>query len=820
MNFWHNLRFALRLLRKSPAFTITVLATLGLCIGANTAIYSIVDAVFFRPLPYPQQDRLVLIGRKVSGNGIENLEIGQNGQVWELVRNGASEISPAVYEDGSSGVNLFYQGRTAYAQQQSVGANFFSVLGVHPLLGRTWTRAEDRPGGPNLVVLSDSAWHRFFDGQPSALGHTVDLRGAPFTVIGVMPRGFRTDVKADLWTPLQPSTSGHGAGYNYQIIGRLKPGVPLAAASSQLTSTLASYWKDKHLRRPYRVEEVAVPLLTGTATGYQLTEKVRLMLAAVALVLLIGCLNIAGLLLSRSVSRRREIVTRIALGASRAVVVRQLLTESLVLAVGGGLLGLFFGQIALQGLTYVSGQQFDIWNPVRFDWRIGFVSFGVALLSGLIFGLFPALQATSIDLRGELNQGGRGAAGNRRSWSRQALVFAEVAFGVTLVVGAGLLIRTLTGLMNLDPGFVPQNLTAATVSLDDARYNTTAAGTRLFRETLDRIRQIPGVESAAVTLNLPFGSQLNGNLDRIMGSNGSKPLHAALVNQNYATPQLFKTLRVPLLQGRLLTDADGPNSQAVTVVNDAFVRHFLPNDPHPVGARVYSSPSDPGVTIVGIVKSVVQQNGFGGRFGPVAYLPQMYVPVAQMPNGAFSSFNSYFSPSFVVRTRGRIAGLDKAMSKAIAAVDPRLPFSKFQDMNDILSDSLGEQRYMAVLFSTLGALALLLSAIGVYGLIAQSVAQRTREMGIRLALGATTNGIIRQAAAPGLILALAGVACGLVLSYFTARLLTSLIYGISATDPFTFVTVAALLILVAGLASILPALRLARLDPAQTLREE
>ena len=834
MNLWNNIRFALRLLRKSPAFTITVLATLALCIGANTAIFSVLDALYFQTLPYPDSNRLVMIGHVfhrnapslqghcffcVSENGTSNPESGQTGRTWQIIRDHATYLSPAIYMEGSGGVNLYLNGRTAYVQQQRVGANFFHVLGIQPLLGHTWTRAEDHPGGPNLAILSYAAWQHFFDGNPSALGRTIDLRGAPFTVIGIMPKGFHTNASAaDLWTPLQPSTTGEGSGSNYHILARLKPGVTLAQASGQLTSIMASYWKDRHLPPQYSVREIALPLQSGTAAAQDLTGKLRLMFAAAFLVLLIGCVNIAGLLLSRSAARSRELTTRMALGASRAAILNQLLTESLLLAAGGGLLGLLVGEFALEGLSYISSHAFTLWTPVYFNATVGFVSFGVALATGLLFGLFPAWQATNIDLRAGLAESGRNATAARHAWSRQVLVFAEVALGVTLVIAAGLLVRTLTGLMNLNPGFDPHNVTTASVVLNDARYKTTAAGVRLFRDTLDRIRQIPGIESASVTLNLPFAAQLNDNIGRILASNREIIPKNSIVNLNYATPGLFKTLRIPLLQGRTFTAADGPNARKVTVVNDAFVRHFLPDDPNPIGDQIQSGVD--WLTIVGVVKSVPQQNGWGGHYGPLDYFAQMYRPAAQWPDTSFLLVNSWFAPSFVVRTHGHIAGLRHAMEQAIAAADPRLPFSRFQEIDDVLAASVSNQRYMAVLFSSLAGLALLLAAIGVYGLVAQSVAERTREMGIRLALGATPRHIVRQAAAPGIFLALAGVACGLILSFFAARLLTSLIYGVSPTDPLTFIAVACLLIAVAALASILPALRLAHLDPAQTLRDE
>ncbi len=491
MTLWNDLRYAIRQLRKSPAFTITVLATLGLCIGANTAIYTVVDEVFFRPLPYPDPGRLVMLVRVFSRNGVsEAPQTGQSGSMWELVRDHASFLNSAV-SGGATGVNLFAAGHVEYVQQQSVSANFFNVLGIHPLLGREFSRQEDVPGGPPLTVLSYAIWQRLFRGDPAIIGRTIDLRGAPFTVIGIMPRNFRTDAPADLWTPLQPSTSGKGGGINYDIIARLKPGVTFARANGQLSSVMRPMTDEMHLPRGASMDEKAIPLQVGLTTGMR--SKISIMWGAVGLVLLIGCINIAGILLARSAGRGREIATRLAIGASRPTIVRQLLAEAVLLAIGGGFIGLLIGQLVLKGLTALNPSAFEIWGPVHLDIRVMAVMLAISLATSILFGLFPAFEATSVDLRSALSEGGRGTAGTRRQWKRQALVFAEVALGVVLVIGAGLLVRTLTTLMNLNPGFNPNHVMTASLSLQDARYKTTAAGARLFRESLDRIRQIPGL---------------------------------------------------------------------------------------------------------------------------------------------------------------------------------------------------------------------------------------------------------------------------------------------------------------------------------------
>lgn len=816
MAIWDNFRYAARQLRKTPAFTVTVLATLGVCIGANTAIYSVVDALFFRALPYPDPDRLLMVSAVYQKDGALDVETGQDGAQWELVRDHASFLDSAVL-GSAAGVNLFAAGHVEYIQQQRVSSNFFHVLGIAPLIGREFTREEDVPAGPPVTVLSYGVWRRVFRGDPAIVGRTIDLRGAPYTVVGVMPagfhvmaRGFNVNGPPDLWTPLQPSRSGEGSGINYEIIARLKPGVTFAQANGQLASIMHASIAERHLPSGVSLEERALPLQVGMSS--EVRSKINLMWGAVILILLIGCVNIASILLARSGARSREIATRMAIGAGRRRVISQLLAEALLLAIGGGLLGLGLGQLALKGLIHLNPEQFNIAGPVQLDMRVMAVMLVLSLATSIVFGLFPAFEATNVDLRSALAEGGRGSAGARRQWKRQALVFAEVSLGVVLVVAAGLLIRTFSILMHADPGFDPNHVVTASASLQDARYATTAAGARLFRDSLERIRQIPGIESAAAALTPPYGRPLNDGFELAGESRGPR-----ITNFTYATPEMFATLRMKLLRGRLFTAADTATSAQVAVVNKEFVRRYLRNHPDPLGAAIKIE--NKSWQIVGVVNNVQEVNGWG-EGGPIDQFAEVYVPVDQFPDGIFAMANTWFSPVWIVRTHGEIRGLAEAMRRALEAVDPRLPFSSFQTMSEVRGASVKEQRYQAMLFSVLAGLAILLAALGVYGLIAQSVAQRTREMGIRLALGATAKGVIRTAAAPGIILASAGVVCGLAGALFATRLLKNLIWGIPSTDPATFAVVALLLIGVAALSSIIPALRLARLDPAQTLRDE
>lgn len=816
MGFWNPLRFAGRQLRKSPAFSITVLTTLALCIGANTAIYTIVDALFFRPLPYPDPGRLVMLSTIQRKGTASATDTSQDGRQWELIRDHATLLDAAVY-GSSSGVNLVAGGRVEYITEHRVSANFFRVLGIEPLIGREFTREEDVRGGPALAILSYGLWQRVFHGDPQIVGRIIDLRGAPYTVVGIIPKGFRAlpagfgpETPPDVWTPLRPSHLGEGGGDNYGIVARLKSGVTPAQANGQLNSILHDYLADKTAHSGISDEEIALPLQAGLT--YDVSSRVHLMWGAVLLVLFIGCVNIAGILLARSGARSREIATRIALGARRARVVSELLVEALLLAFVGGILGLVLGEFALKALVALNPGQFNLTGPLHLDPRVMAVMLLLSLATSVVFGLFPAFEASAVDLRSALSEGGRGSAGGRRQWKRQGLVFAEVALGVVLVVSAGLLVRTFLKLAHANPGFDPNHVMTATASLEDARYATTASAARLFRESLDRIRQIPGVESAAVALTPPYARPLNEWMPEISG--GSKK--SGITNFTYATPGMFETLRMNLLRGRLFTNADNASGARVAVVNEDFVTRYLGgHDPLSAAVKIE------GITwrVIGVVNDVQLVNGWGPG-GPVDHFADVYVPVDQLPEGFISGVSVWFSPVWMVRTRGNVRGLSEAMRRALAAVDPRLPFSSFESMQEIRGASMRQQRYEATLFSVLAGLAILLAALGIYGLIAQTVAQRTREMGIRLALGASPQGVVRTAAIPGITLAIAGIACGIVLALFATRLLKSVIWGVAATDPATFVTVALLLIAVAALSSIIPALRLARLDPARTLREE
>lgn len=808
---WSDARFALRQMRKSPGFALTVVATLALCIGVNTAVFSVLDAVLLRPVPYPNPDRLALLVTASRSGSAENVNTSQTGALFEAVRDGASSLDAAA-NSGVTGANFSAPGRLEYVQQQRVSAGFFRVLGIAPHTGREFTRAEDVPGGPALAMLSHAFWQRVFHGDPAILGKPIQLKGEQHVVIGIMPPDFRPMLPVDVWTPLRPSRDGEGGGSNYGVIARLAPGVTWAAASSQLRALSTTLREDPSFPREVKdFEERITPLQKGITSDSR--NELLLTWAAVLMVLLIGCVNIAGLLLARSGARAREIATRMALGGNRAAIVRQLMVESALLAVAGGVAGVGLGAFALDWLKKLGADRNQLWNPIELNVQVLAVMMGIALLTSLLFGLAPALQTTRLDIRNVLMEAGRGIAGSRRRWMRHTLVVAEVALSLVLLVGAGLLVRTLTWLNGLNPGFDPHNVIAAEASLQDARYYTAVNLNLLYTRSLERIRRIPGVASAAVALTLPYERPLNNGFRLVEGDDRNQHMGEFI----YCTPTYFETMRIPLLAGRALRDSDTPQSAQVAVVSQSFARKFFHGDA--IGRHLKSGKDLS--EIVGIAGDVQQHSGFSGEQGPLSVEPTVYVPASQLSDRYVKLVHTWFSPKWVVRTTGRAAAnLPAQIRAAVAATDPQLPIARFHTIDELRARYTGSQRYLAGLFSLLAALALLLAAIGLYGLISQGITQRRHELGIRMALGATAQQTILGVMRPGLLLALAGAVAGLGLSVVLVRFLRSVLWGVRETDPATFLSMAAILLVVAALASLAPALRILRMDPAQTLRGE
>lgn len=807
-------RYALRVLRKSPAFALTASLTLAIAIGVNTAVFSVIDGVLLRPLPFPEPHRLALVSRS-SGPGAA--DTSQNGRTWETVRDRAVTVDRAVFSLWTTGVNVVVERgggrRVQHVQQQRVGAGFFGVLGVSPSIGREFLAAEDRPGGPPATILSASLWRSAFNGDPTVVGRTIALRGEPYEVIGVMPDGFQSGERADLWTPLRASSSGEGEGENYHIAVRLRPGITWPQAAEEITRIGV----DMQRARPASNEPPRVFSIVSMQEGLTGTMRRPLLIlwAAVGLVLIVASVNLAGLILARASGRTRELATRLALGSGRAAVVRQLVTEAIVLGLLGGAAGIALGALALTGLKTVARDAFTIWQPVFLGRRGVVAAATLSVLASVLFGLAPALQASRLDVQAALTHaGGRSVAGGGSRRTRRVLVAAQVALGVVLLVCAGLLLRTFTHLRGLNPGFDPRHLVTASVSLEDARYKTSAGVNRFVDESLAAMRQVPGVEAAAVSLGLPYERVLNLGFRRIAG--GQPSAGGSITSATYVTHDYFSALRLPVRRGRAFNARDTAGSPGVVVINDSFARTYYPID-DPLGQRIAFMGRER--EIVGVAGDMQIKPGWG-EHGPLAPMPIAYVPVSQTSDGTLRLIHGWFAPTFIVRSSGSFSATTAAMRRALDHVDPLLPFAEVRSMADVQGAALAQPRFMMALLMALAVTAVLLSAIGVHGLIATSVSERTREMGIRLALGATLPQAMRTLAVPGILLASAGVLVGSAAALAAVRLLRHFVWGVSVSDPVTFVAVGVFLLSVAALASFIPASRILRLDPASSLRTE
>jgi predicted permease len=810
---WRDLRYAARQLLKHPAFAATAIVTLALCIGANTAIFTVVHAVLLRPLPYPDPDRLAELITSYRTRTAQGFEDAHDGEEWRIVRERVSALDFAAYSGISSGVNLVSRETVTYVRQQRVSADFFRVLGVQPIAGRTFAADEDRAGGPAVTILGYELWTSACARDPGIIGRSVMLRGEPHAVLGIMPAGFRTSVAADVWTPLRPILA-ESSGQNYGLVGRLRSGFEWAQADAEIAAL-----SDEALRH-YRVPAsntaawlALIPFQRG------LTESVRTPLlvlwGAVGLVLLIGCINVGGLLLARGAARRREIATRLALGASSTGVVRQLFVESVLLAALGGLGGIAIGIASIRVLTAVSVDDLPRWATVSIDTRVIGAMLFVTALTSIACGLFPAWQATRVDVRAALVEGGGyGVAGGARRRTRRSLIAGQIALTAIVLIGACLMIRSFFYLHTQPSGFDPAHVFTATVSMQDARYSTRDRVNGLFEASLDRIRALPGVESAAVATTLPFQRALNIGFRQIDWP--ADPSRGNMTTLSYVTPGYFEALRIQIRKGRSIMEQDRAGGLNVAVVNEAFVhRHFSQQEPLGHHIRVANGVRE----IVGVVANAPQAAGSWGA-GPLAPLPEVFIPAAQTTDAFLQMVHTWFSPRWIVRAAGDERDLVTGMERAIATTDPNVVFAGFQRIDDLRASALAPQRAQAVLLSIFAALALGLAGIGTYGVMASAVLERKRELGIRLALGATMPQAVRAAAMPGMVLSVIGVASGCLTAWLLTGIVRRLVWGISATDGLSFALAAVTLLLVSGLATLIPASKVLRLDPAGTLRGE
>jgi putative ABC transport system permease protein len=805
--FRHNLRFAFRQLARNPGFSLAVIVTLALAIGANTAIFSIVNALMLKSLPYPQPDRIGTIFRTVYGSRPDNGPHGVDGAQWTELRDNVPALVSAI-SGSNPGVNLQAGDRVAYIRDGRISQHYLDVLGIHLADGRNFTAAEEQPHGPNAVILSYHLWRNIFQSDPNIVGQAIHLKGQLYSVIGVLPQGATTPLNADLYTALQPSTSGEGGGTNYSVIVRLRPGTTWQQADAQINRAWGAdavvFAAENHASR---VSFHCVPLQQGETASLR-PKALALMLAA-AFILLIACANLAGLTLIRMSRRTPEIATRLALGASHWQVQKQLWIENLLLAFLGGAAGTGVGFLALRGLLSLLPKNYLPVASVPLDGPVLAFTLAVSLLTSILVGMLPALASRRVDIRSSMAS--RAIVGAERLRLRQALIAGEVALTVLLLAGSGLLIRTLIHLETLPPGFNPRNVMAAKASLDDAHYSDPATFRTLLEQSIAAMRRIPGVQDAAIALTLPYERIPNNQITLRDGSEAGQHVQT---DEDYVTPGYFTTLQIPLLAGRFFASSDGPNTQPVAIVNQAFARKFYPGE-SPIGHAL-----DNGVVIVGVVADTQISSGLN-PVAPLQTEEAMYIPAAQITQSAeLALLHTWFQPSWIVRTAGPIQGLTGQMQQALASVAPGLPFSGFYSMSDIQAQTLFAQRIEVSLLGAMAGLALLLSALGIFALVANIVAQRTREIGIRLALGSTVRQAMLHIGTPGVRAAALGLATGLVFSAAALRVMRSVLYGVTVYDTPTLAAVVLTLAVVTLLATGVPALRVARIDPATTLREE
>ena len=811
-----DLRYGVRTFLKNPGFTAIAVITLALGIGANTAIFSVVHAVLLRPLPYPDSDRLAMVWQKYTkrGWGIVSVSypnfaaIREQSQVFD-------NSSAAAYGE----FNLTADGGPERLIGLRVSADFFAVLGVSPAIGRAILPEEDKAGAQRVVILSQGLWQRRFGSDSGIVGKPLTLNGASYTVVGVMPPDFQYPPpftvtiassaiavpKADLWVPLAVAVNEAGVGTRaYQMIGRLKPGVSPAQAQAEM-NTIAERLEQQY-PGPNTGLELSLTTLHEQVVG-SVRRALWVLFGVVGFILLIACANVANMLLARASGRRKELAVRLALGASRLRLIRQLLTESVMLASAGGALGLLLANWGCELLIAINPDKIPRATEIRINWyALGFTA-AVTLLTGVIFGLAPALSASRLDLNESLKEGGRSATGSFASGrSRQLLVVAEVALSLVLLIGAGLMIRSFARLLAVDPGFKPERLLTLRLNLPSANYGAQRQQAAFYQQLMERIERLPGVEAVAAINSLPLTGDRNNARLTIEGrqrANPNEPTHTA---NRVISPGYFRALGIPLQRGRAFTAGDAEGTPAVAIINQTAARVFWPNE-DPLGKRIAPDgfPSGTWLTIVGVV-SDVRHFALGAE-----PQPEVYWPYTQTPDQSIN---------LLIRATVDPLSLAGAARSEIWAIDKTLPVSDVKTMDELLSGSVAQPRFYALLLTAFAVVALLLAAVGLYGVMSYAVNQRAHEIGVRMALGARPRDALWLIVNQGMVLTLAGVAAGVVAAWALTRVLKNLLFGVSATDPAIFLGIALLLAGVASLACYLPARRATKVDPMTALRGE
>jgi predicted permease len=797
-----DLRYGLRLLRQSPSFAAIAIVALALGIGANTAIFSTLDAVVLRALPYHEPDRVVMVFEDSSHIGFpNNTPAPANFFDWKTQNHVFIDMAAIRYR----GMSITGDGTPEQLKGQAVTANLFSVLGVTPLIGRTFSDEEDCDGA-QVVVISYGLWQRRYQGDSSRINQPILLNGTRYTVLGVMPRDFVfRDRERDFWVPIHFTPADHAirSSHYLSVVARLKPGATLDLARQEMTA-IAKRLEQQYPNDNYRVGAVVIPIKEDLLHNTRL--ELLVLMSAAGCVLLIACANLASLLLARAAARKKELAVRAALGAGRARLIRQMITEATMLALAGGVLGLAFAQAGMTILARLVPTGLPNTARPSIDARLLLFTLAISVLTGLIFSVIPAIQAARASVNDALKQGGRSGADTRGRNTRDALVVLEVAAALVLLTGAGLMIQTMARLRAVDLGFHSDHLLTMRTALGPKAKDPVKSTDYLDR-VLAQVNVLPGVESAAFVSTLPFQS---------IGNTRGFMVDGRPIDQEYSPDALFRvgsvnyleTIGVKLTEGRLFTASDRNESAPVLIVNETLARHYWPKE-SAIGHHIsFGSPNGRiSRTIVGVVADV-QERGYD-----IAMKPGVYVPI--------SSLDFDWGPdTLVVRTKGEPTALAPAVRRVIASVDPQQPVSDLRTMDEIVDLNVADRQQQMTLLGAFAALALILASIGLYGVLSYSVTQRSREIGLRMALGASASSVIRMIVGRGLALTGAGLAIGLVTAWFATRALKNLLYGVAATDPTTFAMVASLLAIIALIACWAPARRASRVDPITVLREE
>jgi predicted permease len=795
-DLWQDLCYGTRMLIKTPGFTLIAVATLALGIGANTAIFSVVNGMLVRPLPYDQPDQLV--------------------QLWEAYKAGVDgAASPGAFLDwkGQStsfeslslllniDLNLTGEGEPERISGAKMSASGLPILRAQPLLGRAFAPDEDQPGKDKVIVLTHRLWQRRFGGDANIVGRVIQLSDQSYTVIGVLPPRFLPWDWADFILPsaVAPEDANRRDAHWLGVFGRLKSGLTVEQARAEVNALSA---RIKPLYPAYKKNWVVniVPMQERITGDIKLS--LLLLLGAVGCVLLIACANVANLLLARALARQREMAIRAALGASRWRVIRQLLTESVLLALIGALIGLLLAFWSVDALTHLTAVDLPRVQEVRIDLQVLGFALCISLLSGLAFGLAPAVQASKPDLNETLKESGRGLQGRVRNNVRSSLIVSEVALALILLIGAGLLLNSFIRLSSVPPGINPKNALTMQISLPDKKYPDAERRAAFFQQVIERIENIPGIEAAGVTATMPLSGRSPSTFFSVIGRPG-QPEPGYLTDFDFCTPGYFRAAGIPLRAGRLFDQGDRPGAARVVLINEMLARERFPNE-DPLGKLIRLE--DEGWEIIGIVGDV-RQRGQAQNARPCVYLPQAF---------SYGGGDGHL----VIRTTGAPMAIAESVRRAVLEADPAQPVANVRTMEDVLGASVAQRRFIMMLLSGFAVASLLLAALGLYGVIAYGVSQRTHEIGIRIAMGAQARDVLQLVVGHGMKLALIGVGLGLLGSFALTRLLKSSLYGVGATDPATFALITLLILGVALLACYLPARRATKVDPLVAIRCE